>query len=153
MESWKFRRQVFVVFFILIPFSMLFRYPPIGGEKARIMRVLGAILTLSSSILALYVHSLFPKTHDRPSDFEKLMKDGPYRYVRHPFYSAFMVMGFGIALWFLSVPGLLAYAFMIPLWERLAGLEEKELIEHWGDEYLEFMKTRGRFFPRPGVKR
>ncbi len=153
MESWKFRRLVFVVFFILIPFSMLFHYPPIGGEKARIMRVSGAILTLSSSIFALYVHSLFPKTHDRPSDFTRLMEDGPYRYVRHPFYSAFIVMGFGIALWFLSVPGLLAYAFMIPLWERLAGLEENELIEHWGDEYREFMKTRGRFFPRPGVKR
>lgn len=145
MESWRFRRLVFTIFFLLIPFSMLFHYPAVG---ARIMRVLGAILTVFSSLLAFYTHSLFPRKHDRPSDFGRLLKDGPYRYVRYPFYSAFILMGFGIALLFLSVPGLIVYAFMVPLWERLAGLEEKELLDYWGEEYLEFMKTRGRFFPK-----
>ena len=37
---------------------------------------------------------------------------------------------------------------MLPLWEKLAELEEKELLEHWGDEYRRFMETRGGFMPK-----
>ncbi len=97
---------------------------------------------------AIYIHSLFPSKHDKPEDFSHLMTDGPYKYARHPFYSTFSVMGFGIALYFVSILGIIFNIFLIFIWEKLAEMEEKELLEYWGDEYREFIKTRPRFFPR-----
>ncbi len=113
-----------------------------------LMHFVGLVIMLVSGGIAVYVHSLFPKKHDRHEDFGKLLKDGPYRFVRHPFYSAFLFLGFGIALFFASVPGIAVSLLMVPLWERLAKMEERELLEYWGREYGEFMETRGKFLPR-----
>jgi len=57
-------------------------------------------------------------------------------------------MGFGIAFYFISIPGIILNLFFIFMWEKLAELEEKELLEYWGEKYEQFMKTRPRFFPR-----
>ncbi|CUX76962.1 hypothetical protein CHITON_0183 [Thermococcus chitonophagus] len=107
------------------------------------MHIARALILAITVPLAIYIHSLFPKKHDRPEDFKELLTDGPYRYVRHPFYSAFIFMSFGIALFFSSIPGLFCYSLMLPLWNKLAELEEKELLEYWGEKYEDFMKTRG----------
>ncbi len=148
MESWLLRRAVFLLFIALVPFSCAIRYPLVVGRTADIISWSGFFMFAVSLAFAFYVHSLFPRSHKRPGDFKNLLTDGPYRYVRHPFYAAFIVMGFGIALWCISVPGLIAYAIMLPLWEKVAEIEERELLEYWGDLYHEFMRTRGRFFPR-----
>ncbi len=147
MESWKLRRRIFTVFFLLIPISYALHYPVISGKMAGIISRIGMLLTVASIITAFYLHSLFPKTHKKPSDFNNLLTEGPYRYVRHPFYSAFIFMGFGIALWCLSIPGLVGYTLLLPFWVRLAKREEEELLDYWGDAYREFMETRGRFLP------
>jgi len=148
MESVRIRKWVFGLFFSLIPFSCLTHWPLITGLLARIMHWTGLLILAITVPLAIYLHSLFPRKHDRPEDFDRLLTDGPYRYVRHPFYSAFIVMGFGIALLCVSVPGLVAYTLMLPLWKKLAEIEEQELLEYWGDGYRKFMETRGRFFPK-----
>ncbi|MFA4641309.1 methyltransferase family protein [Pyrococcus kukulkanii] len=149
MESSKFRKIVFTVFFLLIPVSAIFHVPVDGLSRA--MHIAGALILAITVPLAIYIHSLFPKKHDRPEDFKELLTNGPYKYVRHPFYSAFIFMGFGIALFFSSILGLFCYMLMLPLWNRLAELEEMELLEYWGEEYREFMKTRGRFLPKLNI--
>ncbi len=69
--------------------------------------------------------------------------------MRHPFYPAFIMIGFGAALLFESIPGIILNLSMLPLWNRLAELEEEGLLGYWGGEYEEFMRTRGRFLPAP----
>ncbi len=147
-DSWRFRRLIFLVFSTIPVVSALVRYSPITGTAGELIRSTGLAIMLISGGMAVYVHSLFPKKHDRPEDFEKLLKDGPYRFVRHPFYSAFMFLGFGIAMFFNSFPGMIASLLMVPLWERLAEMEEGELLEYWDGEYAELMETRGRFLPK-----
>ncbi len=147
-ESWRFRRLVFLVFSVIPVISALVHYPPIMDAVGRVMSFIGLVIIMLSGAMAIYIHSLFPKKHNRPEDFGKLLKDGLYRFVRHPFYSAFIFLGFGIALFFTSVPGMIASLLMVPLWERLAEMEERELLEYWGKEYEEFMETRGRFLPK-----
>ncbi|WP_297466456.1 isoprenylcysteine carboxylmethyltransferase family protein [Thermococcus sp.] len=148
MESLKLRKLTFLLFFTLVPFSCLNHWPLITGQLAGIMHWAGFVILSITVPLAIYIHSLFPKRHDGPGDFDKLMTDGPYRYFRRPFYSAFIVMGFGIGLFCVSVPGLTAYALLLPLWRKLAEVEERELLEYWGEEYRRFMERRGRFFPK-----
>jgi protein-S-isoprenylcysteine O-methyltransferase Ste14 len=78
----------------------------------------------------------------------KLVTHGPYRWVRHPLYATGFLFGIALgvltALWWLPVG-------MIPVFAALllrTPLEEARLIERFGDQYRDYMKRTGRFFPK-----
>ena len=77
-----------------------------------------------------------------------LVTSGPYRWVRHPLYSvgflAFGAFSLLAANWFIFA--LLVLAFIV-LMQR-TPIEEKRLIEHFGDAYREYMQRTGRYLPR-----
>lgn len=77
-----------------------------------------------------------------------LVTDGPYRWVRHPMYSAtfLAVVGFSLltANWFIALTGLIALTLLV----ARTPVEERQLIEKFGDQYRQYMKRTGRFFPR-----
>ena len=78
----------------------------------------------------------------------QLVTSGPYRYVRHPLYSAGFVMA--VALVLLTGLWWCAVAMILPLSILLlrTPIEEARLIETFGDEYRAYMKRTGRFLPR-----
>ena len=77
-----------------------------------------------------------------------LVTTGPYRYVRHPFYSALIIAvigGSGVtANWFLFLTGLIPFAFIVVR----TRIEEEKLIDRFGEEYRDYMAKTGRFWPR-----
>ncbi len=77
-----------------------------------------------------------------------LVTDGPYRWVRHPFYVAFGLAMAADSLvtanWFLAVTGAVAI-MLITIRTRT---EEQKLIDRFGDEYRRFMERTCRFIPR-----
>lgn len=77
----------------------------------------------------------------------KLVTSGPYRWVRHPMYTALFT--FFIASSLISANWLfilLAMVAIIGLYTRI-GKEEIMMIEKFGDEYRDYMKRTGRFLP------
>lgn len=76
-----------------------------------------------------------------------LVCDGPYRYVRHPFYTSFMLAVAGIFL--LSTNGFLLVLGSIPLAFLVirTPIEEAKLVACFGDEYRQYMARTGRFWP------
>jgi protein-S-isoprenylcysteine O-methyltransferase Ste14 len=80
----------------------------------------------------------------------RLITNGPYRWVRHPLYtvgsSMFIAFGMMADNWFIAALGALAFIGMAIRTPK----EESNLIEKFGDEYREYMKHTGRFFPRLG---
>lgn len=82
----------------------------------------------------------------------KLVTNGIYRYVRHPLYTigSSMFISFGMMAdnWFIAALGILAFIAMALRTPK----EEASLIEKFGDEYREYMKTTGRFLPYLGKK-
>jgi len=79
-----------------------------------------------------------------------LVRTGPYRWVRHPFYSSialvFLANSLAAANWFLFLAGSLALTLLVIRTRR----EEANLIARFGQEYVEYMKRTGRFVPRFG---
>ncbi|MCZ6652630.1 MAG: isoprenylcysteine carboxylmethyltransferase family protein [Planctomycetota bacterium] len=78
-----------------------------------------------------------------------LVRTGPYRWIRHPIYSAFLLI--------FSSPLLIsANWFLGAMWIGMATLdvlrririEEAMLVRHFGDEYRVYMKVTGRLLPR-----
>jgi len=80
----------------------------------------------------------------------KLSTSGPYRWVRHPLYTvgASMFISFGMTAdnWYIAALGILTFILMAIRTPQ----EEANLIEKFGDEYREYMKRTGRFFPKLG---
>lgn len=77
-----------------------------------------------------------------------LVESGPYRYVRNPMYVGVLIAGLslGFALGTLVVP--VGAMVMFLIFARRTRIEEMYLIARFGDEYREYMKRVGRFFPR-----
>lgn len=79
---------------------------------------------------------------------QKILQDGPYKYVRHPFYFCYLVCYFTIAF-VISNPIVWGVFFMnlaIYLWA--AKVEEgKFLKSNLSDEYKKYIKSTGMFFP------
>ncbi|MGD2166356.1 MAG: methyltransferase, partial [Anaerolineae bacterium] len=103
----------------------------------------------SAAILGLRRSFLFRRTDD------PLVTRGPYSIVRHPqFLSAVGITFFGIQLF---NPGAFSFSvygnlganwslFALSLWV-LALLEERELVAHFGEEYVEYARRVPRLLP------
>ena len=82
-----------------------------------------------------------------------LVTHGPYRWVRHPFYVLGFVWLFALTLlsanWLLGVLGLLVMTMLV----IRTRIEEAKLAERFGDEYREYVRRTGRFFPLFGQRR
>jgi len=80
----------------------------------------------------------------------KLSTKGPYKWIRHPLYtfgaSFFIAFGLMSDNWFIILLGLISFILMAIRTPK----EEANLIEKFGDEYREYMKHTGRFFPKVG---
>jgi protein-S-isoprenylcysteine O-methyltransferase Ste14 len=83
------------------------------------------------------------------SEGHQLVQGGPYRYIRHPMYSAFFLIGIGFFL--LSTNWLVGVIYLGPLlvmYIARVSLEEKMMVERFGDSYRQYMKRTGRLWPR-----
>lgn len=72
---------------------------------------------------------------------------GPFRYVRHPSYLGYFLMFFGLFFLLLNLVALVPL-LAIPGYIRLTTYEEQLLIARFGNEYVEYQKTTGRFVPK-----
>jgi protein-S-isoprenylcysteine O-methyltransferase Ste14 len=77
-----------------------------------------------------------------------LVVDGPYRWVRHPFYLAFGILVIANTLvtsnWFVGLASGAAFASIV----ARTRIEERLLIARFGTQYEEYMRRTGRFLPR-----
>lgn len=87
--------------------------------------------------------------HQEEDTPDELVTTGPYRWVRHPFYSAFL-LALGSAACALPHLGTLAALVLgITLLDRTAEREELRLLESSHQEvYRSYWQRTGRFLPR-----
>jgi protein-S-isoprenylcysteine O-methyltransferase Ste14 len=89
------------------------------------------------------------------SDTPRMMKEqtlitsGPYRFVRHPIYTAFvLILG---STFLISANWFIGFAWLgmtvLEVASRI-GFEESLMLEYFGDQYREYMKKTGRLLPR-----
>ncbi len=105
-----------------------------------------ALLAWAHHHLGGSFHSLIVTKEDHV-----LVETGPYRYIRHPIYLAYLLNYIGGGLlagnWVLTVVPIVAYAVLVVL--RL-GQEERVMISKFGDAYEAYMARTGRLVPRIG---
>ena len=80
---------------------------------------------------------------------QSLITSGPYQYIRHPIYTAFLlILGstfFSAANWLIGLAWIGMTALEVA--SRI-GFEENLMLEYFGDQYREYMKRTGRLLPK-----
>lgn len=78
-----------------------------------------------------------------------LLCEGIYARVRHPRYVGVMLGGFGFALASNYLAAYITVLAMVPVAYALTAIEEIELLQRFGDDYLHYRSRVPRFLPRP----
>ena len=115
------------------------------------VRWVGVLTAVGSSILMYWTLSSLGKnlTDTVVARAEAtLVTDGPYRWVRHPFYvTAALLMGSVTLLtanWLIGASSLLVLGLLAIRTPK----EEEMLTLRFGQQYRDYMASTGRFFPR-----
>lgn len=137
-----------VLFYIVRPQVLAWAELPLPQWLQWLGVVLGGISLPLLAWTQLALGSNFsPTLHVRQE--HTLVTSGPYRYVRHPMYTALFLSMLAILLltrnWL--VGGIPLVGLCVILLMRLPR-EERAMIERFGDAYREYMKRTGRFLPR-----
>lgn len=115
-----------------------------------LIRIVGLILGTVSLIVLVHVQTClgrFWSTSLTLTEDHRIIQNGFYKCVRHPMYLVLIcIMIFHIlvpANFLIMVPSAIA---IINIYTRI-GREERMLIDHFGDDYLEYMKTTNKIIP------
>jgi protein-S-isoprenylcysteine O-methyltransferase Ste14 len=111
----------------------------------------GSVLGISSIALFIFVHIHLGKNFSSKLaiyEDHKLIKTGPYKFVRHPMYTAFIMLHNAIFLitanWFFGIIWIGGITILILLRVRR---EEKMLISVFGEEYESYIDNTGSLLP------
>lgn len=79
---------------------------------------------------------------------QALITSGPYQFLRHPIYTAFIfILGSSLLISANWLIGLAWIGMTVLEVASRIGFEESLMLEYFGDEYREYMKRTGRLFP------
>jgi len=79
-----------------------------------------------------------------------LAMTGPYGWVRHPQYVAFISIMAGFLMLWPTLLTLLMFPILVAMYVRLAKREEREALRDFGEEYLRYARNVPSFIPRLG---
>lgn len=115
----------------------------------------GLLLYFGGFFLRVSAMRLFQQRwniHTDAENVERIVSDGPFKYMAHPYYMAVMLELTGIALVansYLAI--ILVLLVQYPFLIVRCNVEERALIQKFGNEYLAYKKGKLTIFPVRGV--
>jgi len=122
--------------------GMVYRFGTVGAAGL-ILFLAGVSLRAVGKRTLRKSYSYFLKASQR----KPLVTHGVYRFIRHPIYLAGILYNFGAPLIFSSTYGFLVMLGFIPCILYRIGVEERMLIQEFGNEYLEYKKHTKKLIP------
>jgi protein-S-isoprenylcysteine O-methyltransferase Ste14 len=119
-------------------------------EPFSFLQIISWTLLIFSIYFAVAGFLLLKRIGKPDANFENtsaLVKEGLYKYIRHPLYLSLLLVGTGAMI---KDPGSLQLVFgsvnLAAIW-LTARIEEKEMIARFGEEYQQYMKETKMFIP------
>ena len=115
-----------------------------------IVAVLLSMVSIGLITFTLGTHNrriaLWHQNNDAP---EHIVTHGSYRYVRHPFYTAFLITLIAVVCLIPHISTVLIFVYALLLLNATARREEVHLSNSiFGDEYRVYLSRTGRFIPK-----
>ena len=132
--------------------SFFFAFVRFGGMRPLVPLLwAGVVLVLAGGLLRRHCWRVLGEffTGDVKARADQpVINRGAYRFVRHPSYTAGMMLFGGVSLAFGNwIGGALLMISVVAGYIYRVRVEEKALSETIGEPYIAFMKTRRRFIP------
>jgi protein-S-isoprenylcysteine O-methyltransferase Ste14 len=115
-------------------------------------RLCGPVIAFLGLVFLWWVHRTLGYHWSPISEIaeeHKLVKEGPYKYIRHPMYTAFylLIIGAWLALsnWLVGIASFVSWSIFCSV--RI-NMEEKMMIKEFGREYKEYIKSTGSLLPK-----
>ena len=146
------RLSEFAAIFIYIADVYFWRWNFLLTPWPQVAAIVGLVLALAGVILTVWTKrclgAFFSTTLGVKRDHQ-VIQTGPYRWVRHPMYSSLLLVILGGALVYNS--GAVIVLLAIPFagffyWQ--SAVEERLLVKHLGEAYLQYRARTGRLVPR-----
>ena len=116
------------------------------------LRMIGIITAMLSLWLFREVHKALGKNWSPVLEIREghtLIKDGPYKRIRHPMYTQTWIWAIAqfliTANWAVGLLGFISWSL---LYFIRVPQEEKMMKEEFGEAYLEYIEQTGRIFPK-----
>ncbi|MFY0627690.1 MAG: hypothetical protein JXR07_15440 [Reichenbachiella sp.] len=160
-------RSTYVLFTFIALSSLMYFWEPMGGEIWKIsdsspffiliygMFFLGWTILLLATFLINHfdlfgLRQVYLNLIKKPYTPLVFKERAFYKSIRHPIYSGIMM-----GMWF--TPHMtVSHFFLAGLWTAYIfyaiGLEEKDLLNAWGDKYRAYMGRTGKIFPKISKK-
>jgi len=142
---------------VLVAISFSIAWLPVILDFGRLLVLgdwltwIGVTIMISGIIFRRYAISVLGKFFTATVQIQKdheLIKAGPYRYIRHPAYLGILIIVFGLGIALANWISLLLCIVLpvIGIMQRIK-VEEKELEQHFGKQYLDYRKSTWRVVP------
>ncbi|KJS11865.1 MAG: isoprenylcysteine carboxyl methyltransferase [Peptococcaceae bacterium BRH_c8a] len=82
-----------------------------------------------------------------------MANNGLYAYIRHPQYTAFMLIMVAFLLQWPTLLTILMFPVLVWVYRRLAKQEEIETIDRFGDDYVKYAEVTPAFIPAWGRRK
>ncbi|MDO8648017.1 MAG: methyltransferase [Candidatus Diapherotrites archaeon] len=106
-----------------------------------------ALLIWKKAVKVFSVEEIYVMGSFFPSSF-KLKQNSVFRFIRHPFLGIAVVVCFGLFIISPSLFGLLSFLAVCLTALMWISIEEKDLIQRFGKEYVIYQQKTGQLFPK-----
>jgi len=103
----------------------------------------GMILVISGYLAFKGLKQVFKEVRDSP----EVIKTGVFRYSRHPIYLGSILLYLGLTIITLSLASLGLLVLISAFYEYIATQEEVLLVEHFGEEYTDYVSETRKWLP------
>ncbi|MFX1283940.1 MAG: methyltransferase [Promethearchaeota archaeon] len=106
-------------------------------------------------VFTVWIHRTLGRQYSAKLEIQtdhRLITIGPYSRVRHPMYTTLNLFSLSVSLISANLLLIVLAIFVAIPFFWIVKAEEELLIEQFGEEYLDYMRNTGRFFPRLGYK-
>lgn len=159
-KAFRFYRIAYNLFSLLMLGAMLylivFKQTPVYMlERGNVLLVLSWILMIAGILIMLMAFSVFDLSEFLGFSYLKeeglkhgtLQTGGLYRYVRHPLYFGIYILLAGVFLLQPTAMNLVAVVFLYVYTYIGAKLEEKKLVQYFGEEYRQYQQRVKMLIP------
>lgn len=120
------------------------------GRRFSAVNVIGLLAALGGVALRRIARRDLGREYShwlRTRDSQTLVTDGIYRHLRHPAYAGDLMFHVGLALLLFSPRGFALMLLLVPCYLFRIRLEERMLMDTFGQAYVDYMRTSKRLAP------
>jgi len=139
----------FLVVFFAPPLEWMYR--PEILPRLPWLQAVGLGLLLSAVAMRIWARAHIRDMYSGHVEVQvehRLVQSGPYRFIRHPGYTGFLLMTLGVAIGYSSLIGLAAVpVLLLPGLAYRMKVEERLLTEQFGEEYRTYIRKSKKLIP------